>query len=82
MNVLSHFSSYLDTFPAALAAPEPEGGGEGDLLFVRTQTERGKGREKREERSMISFDSVQWRALSLPRSLASFHTIGRPYLPL
>ena len=75
MNVLSHFSSYLDTFPAALAAPEPEGGGEGDLLFVRTQTER-------EERSMISFDSVQWRALSLPRSLASFHTIGRPYLPL
>ena len=50
MNVLSHFSSYLDTFPAALAAPEPEGGGEGDLLFVRTQTERGKGREKREER--------------------------------
>ena len=60
-----------------------EGERETYSLFALKQREgKGERREKREERSMISFDSVQWRALSLPRWLASFHTIGRPYLPL
>ena len=67
----------MDTFPAALAAAEPGEREEEETLSLFALRERGRARGKeREERSMISFDSVQWRARALfPHYRASISSI-------